>query len=203
MTAPDAGAVPGGSAAASLGLPDALTAVAGARAVAIDFEEFYAGTSRAVIAQVFAMTGNWHEAQEAVAEAYARALARWSRVGRYDDPQGWVRTVAYRLCVSRWRKARRLVFGSSDAVIDGALGGAPGPMEDHVALVAALQALPTAQREALVLHYIADLPVARIAAELGVPEGTVKARLSRGRTALAHALTTTDEDHPVDGNHHV
>ena len=39
------------------------------------------------------------------------------------------------------------------------------------------------------LHHIADLPVHAVARELGVPEGTVKARLSRGRAALAALLT--------------
>lgn len=153
-----------------------------------DFTEFYAATSRAATAAVYAMVGDWHEAQEAVQEAYARALGRWSRVSRYDDPLAWVRTVAYRIAVSRWRKARRLVFVSprdTDFPV-------PGPLEDHVALVTGLQRLPAAQREALVLHYLVDLPIAQIAAQLGVPEGTVKARLSRGRQALAgHVRITT------------
>ena len=60
--------------------------------------------------------------------------------------------------------------------------------EAHVALVAALRQLPEAQRQALVLHHIADLPVHLVAAEVGVPEGTIKARLSRGRAALAALL---------------
>ncbi|MDQ3465037.1 MAG: SigE family RNA polymerase sigma factor [Actinomycetota bacterium] len=152
-----------------------------------DFAEFYAATNRAATAQVYAMVGNWHEAQEAVQEAYARALARWRQVSTYDDPLAWVRTVAYRVSVSRWRKAKRLVFS-----IDHDTAGVPEPMENHVALVAGLQQLPAAQREALVLHYLADLPVARIAAQLGVPEGTVKARLSRGRSAMAQLLGEDD-----------
>ena len=40
----------------------------------------------------------------------------------------------------------------------------------------------------LVLHYVAELPVERIAAELGVPAGTVKSRLARGRSALGQQL---------------
>ena len=76
-----------------------------------DFSEFYAATNRQATAQVFAMVGNWHEAQEAVQEAYARALGKWDKVSTYDEPLAWIRTVAYRISVSRWRKARRLVFG--------------------------------------------------------------------------------------------
>lgn len=152
-----------------------------------DFAEFYAATNRAATAQVFAMIGNWHEAQEAVQEAYARALGRWRQVSTYEDPLAWVRTVAYRVSVSRWRKTRRILFGTDHDVV------VPAPMETHVELVAGLQKLPAAQREALVLHYLADLPVAQIAAQLGVPEGTVKARLSRGRAAMATLLRDGDD----------
>ena len=59
---------------------------------------------------------------------------------------------------------------------------------DTVALVAALRTLPERQRVVVVLHYLADLPVSQIAAELRCPAGSVKAWLSRGRDALAIAL---------------
>jgi RNA polymerase sigma-70 factor (ECF subfamily) len=54
--------------------------------------------------------------------------------------------------------------------------------------VDALRRLPEPQRRALVLHHLCDLPVREVAAETGAAEGTVKARLSRGRTALAALL---------------
>lgn len=47
-------------------------------------------------------------------------------------------------------------------------------------LMAALGELPMKQREAIVLHHLVELPVAQIAREIGVPEGTVKARLPGG-----------------------
>jgi len=40
----------------------------------------------------------------------------------------------------------------------------------------------------VVLHYLADLPVADIAAQLGIPQGTVKSRLARARDRLAGLL---------------
>jgi RNA polymerase sigma-70 factor (ECF subfamily) len=61
----------------------------------------------------------------------------------------------------------------------------PGLSADHVAIVAALRRLPPEQREAIALHHVADLGVRQIAELLGVPEGTVKARLARGRAKLA------------------
>ena len=53
--------------------------------------------------------------------------------------------------------------------------------------------LTEAQRRALVLHHVCDLPVRDVAAEIGVPVGTVKARLARGRAALAALLTDDAE----------
>ena len=63
--------------------------------------------------------------------------------------------------------------------------------------VAALAKLPAAQRKAMVLRYVADMSVADIAAAEGVPEGTVKSWLSRGRAALAALLGDAGEE----GNH--
>ena len=58
----------------------------------------------------------------------------------------------------------------------------------RVALARALQQLPADQRRAIVLYHLGDLSVAAVAAEMGVPVGTIKARLSRGRATLATLL---------------
>jgi RNA polymerase sigma-70 factor (ECF subfamily) len=54
--------------------------------------------------------------------------------------------------------------------------------------MAALNGLPEAQRVAIILVDMEDLPIAEVAAILGVAEGTIKSRCSRGRTALAAML---------------
>jgi DNA-directed RNA polymerase specialized sigma24 family protein len=66
--------------------------------------------------------------------------------------------------------------------------------DDRLQLVVALRRLPAAQREAIALHYLADLPVHEVAATVGASVGTVKSRLSRGRTALAVLLREQDHD---------
>src|SRR6266511_3011998 len=66
-----------------------------------------------------------------------------------------------------------------------------GDYADAVALIAALARLPVAQRTAIVLHHLVGLPVAEVAEETRVPVGTVKARLARGRRALATLLDMT------------
>jgi RNA polymerase sigma-70 factor (ECF subfamily) len=68
------------------------------------FDAFYTGTNRRVLHQMYAMTGNLADAQELVQEAYARAWQRWSTVSTYDDPEAWVRTVAWRLAQTSERR---------------------------------------------------------------------------------------------------
>jgi RNA polymerase sigma-70 factor (ECF subfamily) len=157
-----------------------------------EFDDFYTASFRRLTGQVYAMIGNLDEAQECVQEAFVRAWAHRRKLERADYPEAWVRTTAYRLAVSRWRRTTRARRPADRAV--SLPTEAPPVDESHVALVAALRQLPEAQRQALVLHHIADLPVHAVAQEVGVPEGTIKARLSRGRAALAVLLT----DQPTD-----
>jgi len=153
---------------------------------AAEFDAFYQGSSRRVLHQMYAMTGNLADAQELVQEAYARAWQRWSSVSTYDEPEAWVRTVAWRLAASRWRKAKN---GVAAMLRHGPPADTPEPSIDNVALVAALRQIPEAQRRAIVLHHLGGRSVAEVAHETGVPEGTVKARLARGRAALAELLS--------------
>lgn len=154
-----------------------------------DFDAFYRATSRSLLAQLYALTGDWAEAQDCLQEAYARAWQRWSTVQQLDVPAAWVRVVGLRLARSRWRRAQQaLALHRRDRLTD-----VEGPSPDAVALATALRRLPEVQRRTLVLHHLADLSVADVAAETGVPVGTVKARLSRGRAALAQLLTDDRE----------
>ena len=148
----------------------------------VDFDEFYAATFRRVVSHVYAMTGNLSEAEDSVQEAYARAWERWGKVREYGDPEAWVRTVAYRISVSSWRKAVNRMTAHRR---DHADGEVPGLNPDHPALVAALRKISADQRQPLVLHHLVGLSVDEIAAEVGAPSGTVEARLARGRKALA------------------
>jgi RNA polymerase sigma-70 factor (ECF subfamily) len=156
-----------------------------------EFDDFYAASFQKITGQVYAMIGDRDEAQECVQEAFVRAWAHRRKLDKAEYPEAWVRTTAYRLAVSRWRRTTRGRRPADRAL--GAATEAAAPSETHVALVAALKQLPESQRQALVLHHIADLPVHAVAREMGVPEGTIKARLSRGRAALATLLS--DDPH--------
>jgi RNA polymerase sigma-70 factor (ECF subfamily) len=150
-----------------------------------EFTEFYAASFRRLVGQLYAMTGNTAEAQDAVQEAFVRAWERRGKLDAHGSPEAWVRATAWRIAVSRWQRARlgellmraRPVAPSTD-----------GPSPDRVALIDALRKLPAEQRRAVVLYHLCDRTIAEIAAETGAPVGTVKARLARGRTALAPYL---------------
>ena len=158
--------------------------------VRADFAAFYAAALPRVVAQVYAISGDFTEAEEAAQEALVRAWSRWKAVRGYDDPGGWTSRVAQRIAVSRWRRqevARRYLRREVQRrVVDG-----PGP--ESVLLVTALRRLPADYQRVLVLHHLADRPLADIAAAEGCTEGAIKARLVRARAALVAALDETTE----------
>ncbi len=151
------------------------------------FDEFYQGTRARLLAYLYTASGDLAEAQDAAQEAYTRAWQHWAKLHDSPDPEAWVRTVGWRVLSHRWRslRSRRRAYQRH-----GPPMSAPAPGEDTVALVAALRRLPGPQRQAIVLHHLLDVPIAQIAIETGVAVGTLKARLARGRTALAAMLET-------------
>jgi len=158
------------------------------------FEEFvqqvFDATYARLVGQLTAVTQSRSKAEDVVQEAFVRALSRRRQFAALDNPEAWLRTVALNLTRSQWRRMRRLTGLLPDLVPED-------PPEDlspdRIALLAAIRTLPWAQQETIALHHLADLPVNEVAETLGVPVGTVKARLSRGRAALAELLATTTE----------
>jgi RNA polymerase sigma-70 factor, ECF subfamily len=54
------------------------------------FDDFYHVTFGRLVAQVYLVTGDLHEAEDVVQEAMARASVRWERLRDYDLPEAWV-----------------------------------------------------------------------------------------------------------------
>lgn len=144
--------------------------------VRVVFEASY----RRLVGQLYGVCGDLAEAEEVVAEAFARAVQHQRTFVQLDNPEAWLRTVAVNVSRTRWR--RRASARGPDEVTHPALD------DDRLVLMAAIRKLPATQREAIALHYLADLPIHEVAAATDSPVGTVKARLSRGRAALAVLL---------------
>jgi RNA polymerase sigma-70 factor, ECF subfamily len=156
-----------------------------------EFAAFYAANVSALTVSLYAYTGDLGAAQDAVQEAFTRALARWDRVARYDNPVAWTRRVAWNLATSRWRRIRvadRHLRAQRDASV-------AGPEPDQVLLMAALKMLPDKQRRAIVMHYLGGLTGSEIALAEGLSEANVRVLLHRGRAALAKLLADASEVH--------
>ena len=127
-------------------------------------------------------------AQEAFLRAF-RSLAQWRREAAFST---WLFALATNLCCSELRRIPVRTVGLDDIVeprdhraIDGGL-----EHEDRDQVVRrAVFALPPKYREALILFYFHDMDIATTARSLTLPEGTVKARLSRGREMLRNKLS--------------
>ena len=121
------------------------------------FEEFYSAHFHSLTIQLYAYTRDLAGAQDVVQEAFCRALARWKRLADYDDPAAWVRRVAWNLATSRWRRTRTAALFLRQQRPEHAAEPSP----DRVALARALATLKPDHRRAVILHHLADLPVAR------------------------------------------
>jgi RNA polymerase sigma-70 factor, ECF subfamily len=154
------------------------------------FDEFYLASRDRLVVQLAALTGDPVEALDHVQEAFVTAWTRWDQIRQYDDPEGWVRRVAYHHAVSRWRRARRVVLGASTSVDEHRIQLDP----DQRSVIEALGGLRRHEREVLVLHHLAGYSVEEIARQLGRPTGTVKSWLSRGRDRLAQAMSPHEDE---------
>ncbi|WP_413629315.1 sigma-70 family RNA polymerase sigma factor [Methylobacterium sp. W2] len=134
-------------------------------------------------------TGNAAEADDMVQATLMRAWEHRSRFKDGTNLVAWLFTILRNTHLNQRKRLRREIE-DVDGVIAGALSSAPD-QEHRVALVAlqgALDALPSEQRETLLLVAVDGLRHEEAAAILGCPVGTVKSRVSRARERLATAL---------------
>ena len=150
-----------------------------------DFRRFYEAAFGRIAGQLFLVTGDLQDAEDVTQEAFARASVRWSRLRTYDLPEAWVRRVALRLATDRFRQARRRLAALRRLDPEPRV---PAVSVEALALAEELRALPLSWRKAIVLHHLVGMPVEEAARTLGVPPGTVKTWLARGRRALAARL---------------
>jgi RNA polymerase sigma-70 factor (ECF subfamily) len=151
----------------------------------VEFREIFAVSYRRLVVQLYGVTGDAAEAEDLVQEAFVRAAAAGKSFLAVNNPEAWVRTVAINIHRSRWRKLRNF------SRIRERLAASPTELpalEERLDVIEALRLLPEGQRAVVALHYLADLEVSQVALTLGIAEGTVKSRLSRGREALARTL---------------
>ncbi|MEU3604167.1 sigma-70 family RNA polymerase sigma factor [Streptomyces sp. NPDC035033] len=133
------------------------------------------------------------ELQDGVQQVGLRLLEARAKGDPPRSPAAWCAVVATRVAAD-WHRARRRDERLGERLT--ALPEPPGGGEEArvlaLAVAEGLDALPEKQRQVLVLRFYADLPVARIAEELDVPEGTVKSRLHAAVRAMRQRLRTDE-----------
>lgn len=147
-----------------------------------DFDALYREEGPGVYRTIYAFTGGRPDvAEEATAEAFARAIAQGATL---RDPLAWIYRVAFRVATDEVRRDRR-----RGEPVEGI---APPP--ELIGLVDALRRLTPNQRAAVVLRHLLGLDVSEVAARMGVAAPTVRVHLHRARGRLRELLGTEEDD---------
>ena len=149
------------------------------------FEVFVTASQTRLFGSLCLMTGSRHEAEEIAQEAYVRVLERWDQVQGLDDPTGYLFVTALNVFRKRMRRA--------GIALRRSIGMAPsqdafGAVEDRAVVLGALAKLPPDQRAALVVTALLGYSSEEAGQLLGIQPSTVRARATRGRTALRELI---------------
>lgn len=153
------------------------------------WRELFTATYPTLAGWVRRLVDDDETAHEIASEAFTRLMSHWSSP---DDPQAYLYKIATNLVRDHWRRTRR-----ERVALRGIAAGqrhelAPGP-DSGMRLRGLLESLPQHQRIAVVLHYLAGLPIHDVALAVGRPEGTVKSDLHQARVRLRAELDTSHD----------
>ncbi|GAB3593936.1 SigE family RNA polymerase sigma factor [Angustibacter peucedani] len=168
--------------------------------------QLYAAHWRSLVRLSYLLVREQALAEEVVQDAFVDVHRRWRRLADHDRALAYLRVAVVngsrsalrrRVVRQRWTAA-----GGPTRVEPAPRAAATAPSAEDAVLLeaerttvnAALVALPSRQREVLVLRYHAGLSEAEIAAALDISRGAVKSHAHRGIAALRAALAQADEE---------
>ncbi|KPL09981.1 hypothetical protein AMJ71_04885 [candidate division TA06 bacterium SM1_40] len=162
----------------------------------------------AVFNLAFRILRNEEDATDAAQETFIRVFRALDRFDESQRFKPWILRIASNYCIDQIRKRdwRTVSFDTPIETEDGTLEmelAGPGPQPDEVlerkeqrmVIEQAIDSLPPDYRMAIVLRHTEGLSYEEIADVLGVPLGTVKARIHRARSALQKKLAPFLESH--------
>ena len=165
---------------------------------AIEFEPEVLRHLDALYGFALKLTRARDDAEDLVSDTMLRAFERWHQFEPGTNSRAWLFTILYRLFVSRRRRtlARevRQEWRDEDGQPSQDVVGEADPegrffdsfLDDEI--TRAIEDLAEEYRVVVVLSDLHELRYAEIAAAVGIPEGTVKSRLFRGRRILQRRL---------------
>ena len=169
-------------------MPDLLEAARAGDRVAL--ERLLRGEHDRIYALARRLLGDARDAEDATQEALiaiVRGLPRFDGRAAFGT---WVYRITTNVCLDELRRRRRRPDTIELQPFDGRAAVAPGEagVDDRLEIDAALAALAPEYRAAVVLRDVCDLDYSEIGDVLGIPPGTVRSRIARGRAALARSL---------------
>jgi RNA polymerase sigma-70 factor (ECF subfamily) len=133
--------------------------------------------------------GSMAWAQDVTQDVFVKLLTHLPKLSATEDVEGWLVTVATRMCLKRLRR-ESTVFGRVVLKLTGAseVAEAPDAMfelkEDARGALAALKRLPPNERMVMTLLLVEDKSQQEIAAQLGFSKGYVSKLVARGKELL-------------------
>jgi len=150
-----------------------------------DLEHLYRESAPALWRALYGFSGGRRDvAEDAVAEAFARAIEHLDRI---REPMPWIYRTAFRIASRELQREKRLPPPSPDP----APGLDPGEIQD---VIRALAILSRNQRAAVLLHDLEGFPGPEVARLLGMSAATVRVHLFRGRRRLRELLGSEEVD---------
>jgi RNA polymerase sigma-70 factor (ECF subfamily) len=169
------------------------------------WRELVSRHTRRVFGVAYRFTGRVDEAEDLTQEVFVKV---YQSLDRFREAEGafptWLRTVARNQAIDHYRRRRQERLRTAD---DAALDLLPAPggdsplraleRDERAGLVQRmLRALPEELRQPVILCDLEEMPYDEIAATLGLPLGTVKSRINRGRLELAKRLRSRLGERP-------
>jgi len=142
---------------------------------------------RTMIAVAYSRCGNFHDAEDIAQNVFLEAFDRLSGLKNPDRLGAWLRTITIHRTIDMIRKSRPCV--EFDEQHDHANEKEIKFAESRSTVYKAIEKLPKAQKETLVMHYLSGMQIKHIAAIQEVPVGTVKRRLHDARLTLKKEVT--------------
>ena len=140
-----------------------------------------------------ALAGNRDDADDLVQDTLERAWAKSALWHGVADMRAWLFSIMHNLHVDGIRRPKLATVMMDDDTPEVAMAPTQGERLAVLDLQAALDLLPTEQKEIVLLVALEDMAYAEIATTLGIPIGTVMSRLSRGRERLRALMEGRDE----------
>jgi RNA polymerase sigma-70 factor (sigma-E family) len=158
------------------------------------FDDYVASRGAALLRLAFMLSGDRHLAEDLTQDVLIKVYDRWSRVGRMEQPDAYVRRMLVNSHVS-WRRRKSstevpVENDSEDAAGAAAVADAAEDMAEREQAWQLLATLPRRQQAVLVLRIYEDLSDPEIAAALGCTQSTVRSQAARALATLRGALQT-------------